>query len=54
MDASKDKKEAPKSIIKFKNTMFVHQPTSSSNNFKFFYCIVLYLSRTVFLNWHNL
>jgi len=48
MDASKDKKEAPKGIIKSKNAMFVHQSTSSSNNFRIFYCIILYLSRTVF------
>jgi len=48
MNASKDKKEAPKGIIQSKNTTFVHQSTSSSNNFKIFYCIILYLSRTVF------
>jgi len=35
MDASKDKKEAPKGIIQFKNATFVHQSTSSSNNFSF-------------------
>jgi hypothetical protein len=48
MDASKNKKEAPKGIIQSKNVTFVHQSTSSSNNFKLFYCIILYLSRTVF------
>jgi hypothetical protein len=48
MDASKDKKEAPKGIIQSKNATFVHQSISSSNNFKFLYCIILYLSRTVF------
>ena len=35
-DASKDKKEAPKGIIQSKNATFVHQSTSSSNNFRFF------------------
>jgi len=29
MDASKDKKEAPKGIIQSEKTTFVHQPTSS-------------------------
>jgi hypothetical protein len=53
MDASKDKKEAPKGIIKSKNAMFVHQSTSSSNNFRLFYCIILYLSRTVFSTYKN-
>jgi len=53
MDASKDKKEAPKGIIKSKNAMFVHQSTSSSNNFRLFYCIILYLSRTVFSTCKN-
>jgi hypothetical protein len=45
MDASKDKKEAPKGIIQSKNTMFIHQSASLSTNFKLFYCIILYMSR---------
>jgi len=48
MDASKHKKEAPKGIIQSKNTTFVHQSTSSLENFEVFYSIILDLSRTVF------
>ena len=50
MDASKDKKEAPKGIIQSKNATFVHQSTSSLNNFRLFYRIILVLSRTVLLD----
>jgi len=55
MDASKDKKEAPKGIIQSKNATFVHQSTSSSNKIILSFLMYYFISvKNCFLNRHNL